>query len=203
MRVALWGALLSCLPLIGGVAPGYLRPRPALDYFLPHTFRPDSRADTFVCNWFSKHLAAMGEPPLSSRTAPDTIRLLYLRTFHHPICVRVETSGRRAALYAVELTGAGGYEPGYVLRQTSRELDPTEWRALERGFAALRLWELPTIKPKLVLDGSEWVVEAVQSDRYHVVWRQSPSESDDPELRAFGLRLLELSGHTPQGALLY
>ncbi len=68
--------------------------------------------------WYSKHLTAMKEAPIYNLPpASDkfVFRLLWLRSFHHPVCVRVEKNGESpAALFGKELSGAGGYAPPSV-----------------------------------------------------------------------------------------
>ena len=88
----------------------------------PALFFPllDERKDlsSFDELWYSKHLEAMGESSLwklSQRDRDATVyRLLWLPSFHHPVCVRIATTGGGTKLHARVLDGKGGYEPGRV-----------------------------------------------------------------------------------------
>jgi hypothetical protein len=73
--------------------------------------------------WYSKHLRAMNQPSMWCGNEPDTeYRFTWLRTFHHPVVVRVTNTGNVTRIEAVELNGAGGYSPGKELRRISRPL---------------------------------------------------------------------------------
>ena len=60
----------------------------------PARFFPEEIFGEFVDDWYSKHLDAMGEPSLlalSQRDRDVTVyRLLWLPSFDHPVCVRIE-----------------------------------------------------------------------------------------------------------------
>lgn len=145
-------------------------------YFPVRTFtkqeEPPDR-DDFVQRWYGKHLCAMAEGPMTGRKVDEAYRFLWLRSFHHPISVRIETAAGKATLVAVELDGRGGYEPGAVERRKTRTLDTGEWRSLVAAVAGGGFWEMPTIDPKDEngLDGAEWIIEGYRSGTYHVVDR--------------------------------
>jgi hypothetical protein len=51
---------------------------------------PDA-LDTFINQWYSKMLFALGEPVVSNYHGDKEIyRFTWLRTFHHPVSVRLE-----------------------------------------------------------------------------------------------------------------
>jgi hypothetical protein len=65
----------------------------------------------------------MSEPSLScDRTGAETYRFLWLRTWGHPIAVRIAGLSTGGLISAVELDGAGGYGPGTILRTVNRPL---------------------------------------------------------------------------------
>ena len=55
----------------------------------------------FEVEWYSKQLVAMGERPLWKLTQGDreatVYRLLWLPSFHHPVCVRIDRSDPRGS----------------------------------------------------------------------------------------------------------
>jgi hypothetical protein len=79
----------------------------------------------------------------------------------------------------LELSGAGGYEPGKVDRRIERTLSPAEWDRLESSLDALGFWRMPTQESsdKIGVDGAQWVMEGAAAGQYHVIDRWSPKDS--------------------------
>lgn len=153
--------------------------------------RPHYVLDEFEDGWYSEHLRAAGERPLSfAPGSPETLRFIWLRSFHSPVIVRVEWVPTGAAtLTATMLSGAGGYEPGEVSNTVSRTLTRDEIeRLLVLRQAALRQ---PPVDCAMMLDGARWIVEAAGPNGYHYVNAQSPETGAVHEL---GLALLGFTG---------
>jgi hypothetical protein len=140
-------------------------------YFRGGTFRKD---DSFVRGWYSKQLAAMKEPSLSCGPTQGTeFRFTWLRTFHHPIAVRVANKGDGdAELVAVELDGAGGYDPGKELHRLSRSISAAEWLKIK---SLMEHWALQPDQEQRGFDGSEWLFEARTSNGYRAVAVWTPT----------------------------
>jgi hypothetical protein len=159
--------------------------------------RPMMALSDFQQQWFSSHLAAAGEQPLltlAAETPADAflMRFIWLPTFHNPVVVRLESTTRGAPrIVAVRLSGAGGYEPGQVFKRIERRLSDEEWQRISSLMARTELLEQEPAECQLGLDGSEWIVEAVDQDGYHFIKRWSPEEGP---VREFGSLLLELTG---------
>lgn len=151
----------------------------------------NAKSDDFVRGWYSEQLAAMGEPSLSCGSPGEAYRFTWLRTFHHPVAVRVQVAGGRATLHASELDGAGGYAPGHVLRRLDKVLDAADFADLKRTFDESGLASLPTSVASYGFDGSEWIVETAGPGGYHLVVRWTP---EDGPVRSVGLLLLGLTG---------
>jgi hypothetical protein len=164
-------------------------------YFFPKGIFSKDRADIdeFVRCWYSLQLTAMGEPSLSRNAFADEIsyRFLWLRTFHPPIAIRISLSGDRAQLTAVQLSGAGGYEPGTVVRRQSLTLTSQEWSRFNDALNSARFWTAPTTVEHSGLDSAEWVIEGRRQNTYHVIDRWSPKPDDD--FYKIGLLFLELT----------
>lgn len=155
---------------------------------------PGRKDDEFARNWYSQSLRRMGEPSLSCGPAIADIsyRFLWLRTWGRPISVRVERTGGSTKLDAVELSGAGGYDPGTVARWRSILLEPADWERIARAIATAEFWSArPTIEG-LGADGARWIMEGRRKDNYHVVDRWSPEPDDD--FHKLGLLFLDLAG---------
>src|SRR5271154_1012052 len=61
-------------------------------YFPAGAFSRGSDLGDFTARWYAKHLRAMAEPSLLEASTDKKLviyRLLWLRTFHHPISIRL------------------------------------------------------------------------------------------------------------------
>jgi len=181
-------------------------PAPGDDYFFPRGIldksRPDS--DLFSRHWYSEPLMRMGEPSLSCGREGDaeTYRFLWLRTFHHPISVRISRSLEKVEIEAFELSGAGGYDPGIISKHISKTASVSEWQRLETALDSADFWNLPTnLSPEtLGVDGAQWIVEGRRNGSYHVVDRWTPGASS---YKALGLLFLQLAGFSVTGTEVY
>jgi len=146
--------------------------------------------------WYSKHLHAMQEPSLSQGKARADVayRFLWLRTFHRPISVRIEKSGSLVDLYAVELDGKGGYDPGRILRKTQKVLAEADFERLRAKLSRPEFWQQKG--PENGLDGAEWILESRQEGRYRIANQWMPQSR---EFRDVCLMFLDLAGFLPMG----
>lgn len=164
------------------------------EYFPAGAFGDTAKQHQFVAEWYSKHLAVMSEPSLlelSRRDATaEVYRFVYLRSFHHPISVRlVLRKDGTAILVSKETDGKGGYEPGKLIRNTTATLSKKQTDFFRSQVERGALWTLPTRQPgQIGLDGAQWIVEIMTGGRYHIVDRWSP-RTDDP-VHEFGTMLM-------------
>jgi len=136
----------------------------------------------------------MREPSLWDISRRDSgaevYRFLWLRSFHHPISVRLTVyKDGTGLLNSKETSGKGGYQPGGLIRNVTARLsgEQTDWfrDVAERSG----LWKLPTEQPGAAgLDGAQWIIEVVKGGRCHIVDRWSPP-TDDP-VHALGTALM-------------
>lgn len=196
LRCALLAAALLATALKGCEKEVSSQPQPFCvnvsdaDYFASGAFSKKPRNDRFVSEWYSKHLSAMREPSLQCVSRCPVYRFLWLRTFHRPIAVRVEKRDDGMHLFAVELDGAGGYEPGNESRRVGRILSAREARAFAKAIAAARVFDAPDKPGMLGLDGARWIVEARDGERYqlHDVWTP-----DSGRIHGLGKMLIALT----------
>jgi hypothetical protein len=154
-------------------------------------YAPELYAQGYDGYVYSRHLAAMNEPLLWCGDQRESYRFTWLRTFHHPIAIRVTESQTGMGLVAIELEGAGGYEPGDELRRITRQLTTREEIQVRRAIQRAGMWS-PSRSPKSGgLDGAVWLLEGRHASRYQAISRWSPEEG---KVREAGLLLLELSG---------
>ena len=153
----------------------------------------DEHGWNFTTNHDSTQLCAMGESPLEARTRGEIrVRFLWLRTFHPGIAIRIEHSSAATFLEAVQLAGAGGYAPGAVDRTVLNDVSANQWRHVQALLETARFWQLPTYVPGKSFDGSQWIIEVAEVDRYRAIDRQSGGD-----LEELGRYLIGLSGLRP------
>jgi len=195
-------------PPLDACFPGYSKEvssLPATSYFPTGAFYPKPEHEKFIVEWYSKHLKAMGEMPLS--TQPDSVaesyRFLWLRSFHHPVAVRVWRSSDGQFVNVKQLSGAGGYEPGELSTNETRPLTNDEWDGFIRLLNQTCYWRLPATDDNFEgNDGAQWILEGRKEGRYHVVDRWSPASGDFREASLYLLRLSNL-GIDPSDKYVY
>jgi hypothetical protein len=151
--------------------------------------------DTFVNQCYSKMLFTLKEPVLSNyHGEKDIYRFTWLRSFHHPVSVRLEKQGDTIRLFSKVCNGAGGYAPGQLIFDTTFNVTADEYKSLTRKVADINFWGLKTEKRDgKGRDGSEWIIEAIKNNNYHMVTRWSPSEEPHDNFRSVGEYLILLS----------
>lgn len=163
-------------------------------YFPKNIFDKRDRLDDFVNDWYETHLKAMDEKPLitNDNAGSEIYRFLWLRSFHHPVSIRVEINVNGPMLHFKELGGAGGYEPGKPIKNISKKITQTEWCGFINKLKIARYWTMFPMHKTQGLDGAEWVLEGVKDGRYHLVSRWSPNNGN---YRNACIYLLHLAGY--------
>lgn len=154
----------------------------------------DQRGHDMKVAWYSKQLSAMREPSLfelSKDKEARSYRFLWLRTFHHPIAVRLDLSEGGTGILTVKMTdGKGGYEPGGLIENQTRHV-PRE--VVDRFLQLVKtsdFWHLPTFETP-GCDGASWIVEGVEDGKYQIVDQWSPQRGRH---KGMCIWLLGLSG---------
>jgi hypothetical protein len=182
----------------------------AQDYFPPGALGKDAASHQFSVDWYSKHLKALHEPSLweLSRKDPhaEVYRFLWLRSFDHPIAVRLVIRASGSGWMNSRMTsGQGGFEPGGITRYNVFWLTKAKTQEFLNALQSANFWNLPALlesnEHSVELDGAQWIVEGVRNGRYHVVDRWSP-EKGDP-VREFGLVALKLGRFKIRSGELY
>jgi hypothetical protein len=165
-------------------------------------FFPRSAADTqdrnfdpFQRDWYGKHLRALGETSLLEKAPADdaeAYRLTWLRTFDHPVVIRLEYNGYGASLISRETDGMGGYEPGKIIRTDTFQIGRQEWCRFIELLNVAEFWSMPSENDDDGgTDGSQWILEGIRGHRYHSVDRWTPSDGAYHDAGAY---LIQLSG---------
>jgi hypothetical protein len=157
----------------------------------------------FKREWYSKHLIAMGESRLPEGPG-QTFRFLWLRSFDHPIAIRVACIERTCKLTARRLGGRGGYEPGSLVERKARTLSERESARFRALLTEVQFWGQQPPDERIGLDGAQWVLEGRRGQDYHV-WEVWSPETSGPftGFRQLCLELLRLSGLTVRPSAIY
>ncbi|MGI8543653.1 MAG: hypothetical protein ACR2MD_09285 [Aridibacter sp.] len=162
-------------------------------YFPDKTFAGGYEgADVFMNNWYGKHLKASNEKSLLETfdTDLEIYRFTWLRTFHHPVIVRLEKQKNEVKVIYKELDGAGGYEPGKIIKETENSINNKDWCKFIKLLNETDYWQMPTQKiDEWGNDGAIWILEGVKDNRYHSVDRWTPRKGNYREVGLFMLKL--------------
>ena len=141
------------------------------------------RTDQFLISWYSNHLKALGEPSLFALSRSDprakVYRFLWLRTFNHPVSVRLVIDHDLTGVLIVKIAnGAGGYAPGALIRNERIPIGKHGPTLLLTRLSETNFWALPRRTSPGGFDGAQWIVEGVTDGRYQLVDRWTPGEGD-------------------------
>jgi hypothetical protein len=157
-------------------------------YFPDGSLSDRHQSDQFRAKWYSQQLIALEEPSLwgvAKTQKTRSYRFLWLRTFHHPIAIRIDVNSDGTSRLTTKMTsGAGGYAPGKLVENhtvtMTKEL--TDWflgKIEEHKF-----WKLPSTEDSGGNDGAQWIIEGIRDGSYKIVDRWTPRDGD---IRAIGL----------------
>lgn len=164
-------------------------------YFPPRSFDNDQRGDEFLSQWYSAALKALNEPSLWERSKSqkeESYRFLWLRSFHHPVAVRVDIKPDGSSEVTVKITsGAGGSAPGDLTKNASTVLTKVQTDRFLSEVKKVGLWQIERrLRDQSGTDGAEWIIEGVRDQAYCVVTRWSPKNGPVRELGVFMLEQL-------------
>lgn len=186
-----WRLLTVFLTLSSGTALSSDSTR----YFPPLSHSSDAKADSFTEKWYSDQLKALNEPTLccSKIAVTRAYRFTWLRTFHHPVAIRIEEGpDSRWVIHTKVSSGAGGYDPGKLSIDKTRTATRNELASLKSLLEiGSPFWSLPSVDAEMGgFDGSQWIVEVRVESAYHFVDRWSPESGP---VRQLGQLFIELS----------
>jgi hypothetical protein len=172
-------AVLGMLPSLGQ------SPKPTVKYFPSASL--DLRQDHFKSDWYSAQLDALQEPSLyqmASTPDAESYRFLWLRSFHHPVAVRLDVKADGTSVLVSKIaSGAGGFRPGVLSEHQSHLLSKEETSAFISKVKESGFWKAPNpVNDQRGTDGSQWIIEGVKGGHYHVVDRWSPTSGVAREL---------------------
>ena len=187
-----------CILLLASAgAYAQARPTSAIDtfaterprYFPKGVFSGGKADDDFTDRWYAQQLRALKEPSLSdaSVSSESVYRFTWLRSFHHPIAVRITVHADGTGTLTTKMAdGAGGYKPGNLITNATRNLGTREVQHVLDIVDRMGFWRMPPEQETGGLDGAQWIFEGSSRGAYHVIDRWSPTEGP---LRELGLYL--------------
>ena len=170
----------------------------------------------FRQNWYSSSLYSFKEPILYNKTDLQTIyRLLWLRSFHQPVCfvikkfngdyfVNAKTLDKQPAFYP-EIIGnyKNPTKPVDTIQRADRfavitfdtivNLNRAQEKQIKKILVKLDFWNsliADTSGAAGATDGAEWILEGRENGTYHFITRAGA----DGALRELGKYLIMLSG---------
>ncbi len=154
--------------------------------------------DDFEASWFSDELANLEEPSLFARPkgATRSVRFTWLRSFHDPIAVRIDTTAEGRLRMTARRNPMGNdldpYAKNTRLRRLTRNLTAEESAELEALLDRTAVLAAPSNGCRCCVDGARWIVES-SDPRHGYRYHNSQSPKSGPE-RQVGEFLLSLTG---------
>jgi hypothetical protein len=144
--------------------------------------------------WYSYMLTAFNEPVLKDYQGNrEVYRFTWLRSFDHPVVVRVEKHAEIISISGKVSNGAGGYRPGEIIFDTTFNGTLEHIDTISSILSSAGFWSLGTeSRDNIGLDGSKWIIEAYRNNQYQVVVRWSPAKGI--AFRRIGEYLISISG---------
>ena len=149
--------------------------------------------DSFVNSWYSHILFALKEPILKDyKGDKEVYRFTWLRSFNHPVVIRLEKQGNSFRLFSKVSDGAAGYEPGKIIFDTTLNLTQKQIDTINHQLEKAKFWTLQTeTRDNNGKDGSEWIIEVFKDNQYHMAVRWTPMKGTT--FRGIGEYLLSIS----------
>ncbi|MDG4946001.1 hypothetical protein NMK71_06210 [Weeksellaceae bacterium KMM 9713] len=145
-----------------------------------------------TAEWLQAQLSDLKEDCLyNNETRQNSIiyRFTWLRSFHHPIAIRIEKVENEIMLYWKVGKGRGGYEPEGLKKSGNKKLSLKQWIEFEGIVKASNFDSLPNEKYIPMTDGATWTLERKKHDSFKAHHTNSPSK----EISKACLYLLDLT----------
>lgn len=169
----------------------------AQEFFPVGVFGEPPQFDTGTSKWYSSQLRALQEPSLwelSKTKNSQSYRFLWLRTWDHPVSLRVDINDNGTGRLVTKVTtgAGGGYDPGKLTLDHTRELTKEQVADLQLQLKTTEFWALSTTEISGGRDGARWIIEGTNQGKYHIVDRWSPKSGFVRELGLYFLHLADL-----------
>lgn len=135
-----------------------------------------------ISKWIEIQLINLKEKCLFNKELEEDVtiyRFTWLRSFSHPIAIRIENSEKRVMLYWKIGKSLGGYDPKGLKKSGKKKLNKNEWEAFIDLVVKSDFDNLPNEKGFPVIDGATWTLEKRTHDKFkahHTNWPNSKFE---------------------------
>lgn len=122
-----------------------------------------------TAEWLEGHLVNLQENCIYNyeiKQNSTIYRFTWLRSFHHPIAIRIEKIENEIMLYWKVGKGAGGYEPKGLKKSGEKRLSLKEWTKFESLVKESNFDSLPNESYTLMTDGATWTLERKNSESF-------------------------------------
>ena len=149
--------------------------------------RPNDSIGIFHNYLFSKYLCKMGEPILYSKTnqSKNFIRFSHFGSWSSPYSFRMEQNKSKVSISFNKTLGQGNLGDRDIENGTiecgTKEINVKKWNLVIAKMDSIDFWKMETHDKEMILDGEEWVFEALINGRYHLVMRNSPESYNGKE----------------------
>lgn len=145
------------------------------DFSVNYLFKVGFTKD--VTEELERQLADLEEECLFDRQlnlGEEIYRFTWLRSFHHPIAIRIENTNNKIFLYWKVGKGNGGYEPKGLKKSGKKKLSLTDWENFQVSVAESKFDSLPNRNYIPSLDGASWTLERKTSNGFKAHYTNSP-----------------------------
>jgi hypothetical protein len=194
----------------------------SLSYYFPSILNDsveirNPRYRDYKQKWYSSSLYSFKEPLLHTKTDSITMyRLLWLRSFHKPVCFTMKEINGNYFLNAKTLDRQPSFNLGIIDRgkdeKTGKDILDTvekadrfalidfeavkvltsgQWKKIKNFVSKISFWNSPIADPadEGTFDGSNWIIEGRENGKYHFIDRRNARGN----LRDFGEYLIKIS----------
>jgi hypothetical protein len=131
-------------------------------------------------DFLEKFFKSMNEPCLYNMRISENkeiYRFTYIRSFHNPICIRIEKVGNEIDLYWKKLKGSGAYCEKELKESKKKKITINEWNQFIKLLDKAEFSKLPKLKERIMCDGDRWVLEMKTSLIYKIHSTNIPEEN--------------------------
>jgi hypothetical protein len=115
------------------------------------------------------------EPLLTGYSGDAEIyRFTWLRTFDHPVFIRIQNENGNIEVTVKKLSGAGGYDPGKIMLDSAFHASIGQWQEFKSILEESKFWGKRYAEGEIGFDGSQWILEGSLSGRYNFLDEWTP-----------------------------
>lgn len=132
-----------------------------------------------TADWLEIQLKDLDESCLFTKVVPQNstiYRFTWLRSFHHPIAIRLEKNEDEIVLFWKVGKGAGGYEPQGLKTSRKEKISLKQWEEFEKLLGESNFDNLPNEEYIPMSDGAGWTMERKTRNSFKAHKTNSPSK---------------------------